>query len=132
MEFIHFNNVHTRKSMPPLTCKRTYDRITISNVMASYQVHLCCQQNKTHDFNFHARTAVLNHKYFLEMRLTRKIHPNRTLPNQLAHSRVRHVSTTVSLLCAMRRCLYRKWVLGNVYVSSTQEADIHTICNGFP
>ena len=113
-------------------CKRTYDRITISKVTATYQVHLCWQQNKTHDINFHARTAILNHKYFLEMHHTSKIHPNRALPTQLAHSRVRHVSTIVSLLCTMRRCLYRKWVLGNVYVSRTPETDNHAIYNSFP
>lgn len=84
-------------------CKKAYDRITISNVIATYQVHLCWQQNKTHDFNFHARSEILGHKCFLEMHLTSKIHPNRVLPTQLAHSRVWHVSTMASLLCTMRR-----------------------------
>jgi hypothetical protein len=115
------------KACQSLTCKSTYDRITISNVMATYQVHLCWQQNKIHDFNFHARTAILDHKYFLEMHLTSKIHPNRVLPTELAYSRVWHVSSMISLLCTMRRCLYRKWVLGKVYVSRTPEADNHAI-----
>jgi len=56
--------MHARESMPTPYCKRAYDRITISNVMATYQVHLWWQQNKTQRLQFSGKKCNIKPQIF--------------------------------------------------------------------
>lgn len=97
-----------------------------SNVIGTYQVHLCCQRKQTHDFNLYAWTATLDHIVSWNALQTQNT-PKQNISTQFAHSRFGHVLTTSSLLCRIQLYSRRKWILGDDYVIRAWEGGIRLI-----